>query len=99
MVVVHHGMMCIATRNWTWWMAGWFAFSFLLYFPATVYLNNIMLDSGIFMSTFSEVMRTAPFWLSLVFTSSLLILPYYVVHVVWYRILYPDFLPKNNLLE
>ena len=96
MVIVHHGIMCIATRNWTWWMVSWYAFSFLLYFPVTVYLNNLMLDSGIYMGTFSEVMRTAPFWLSLVFTSSLLLLPYYVVHVVWYRFLYPEFLPNSK---
>jgi hypothetical protein len=88
--------MCIATRNWTWWIFAWYIFSFLLYFPATVFLNNVTLSSGIFMGTFSEVMRTAPFWLSLVFTCSLLLLPYYAVHVIWYRFLYPEFLPNKS---
>ena len=95
MVIVHHGIMCLGTRNWTWWMVGWYVFSFFLYFPVTVYLNNIMLSSGVSMGTFSELMRSAPFWLSLVFTCSLILLPYYIVHVVWYRVLYTEFLPNK----
>jgi len=93
MVIVHHGILCIATRNFTWWIAAWYILSFFLYFPVTVFLNNVTLTAGIFMGTFSEVMRSAPFWLSLVLSSALLLLPYYVVHVVWYRLIYPQYLP------
>lgn len=95
MVIVHHGIMCIGTRNWTWWMVGWYFLSFFLYFPVTVYLYNISRSSGAYRGTFKELMRSAPFWLSLVFTCSVILLPYYIVHVVWYRVLYIKFLPNK----
>lgn len=76
MVLVHHGIMFLGTRNWTWWMAGWYAFSFLMYFPVTTFLNDITHESGIYRGTFSEVMKSAPFWLSLVLTTSVILLLY-----------------------
>ena len=94
MVVVHHGIMFLGARHLSWWLIMWYVISFLLFFPVTVFLNNVVLSSGIFLSTFQFVMQSATYWLSTVFCSSTMLLIYYIVHVVWYQILYPEFLPK-----
>lgn len=84
MVIVHHGIMWIGARHLSWWLMMWYVISILLFFPVTTFLNNSVLSSGIFMSTFQFVMQSATYWLSTVLTSSIMLLCYYAVHVVWY---------------
>jgi hypothetical protein len=50
MVVAHHGFMWIGTRGRTWWLIMWYIISFLLFFPVTTFLNDVVLSSGIFLS-------------------------------------------------
>jgi hypothetical protein len=92
MVVVHHGIMWIGTHHFSLWLIIGYIISFLLFFPLTVFLNNLVLSSGIYLSTFQFVMRSATFWLSTVLTSSAVLLTYYGVHVFWYHFLYPEFI-------
>jgi magnesium-transporting ATPase (P-type) len=96
MVVVHHGFMWIGTRGKSWWLIMWYVISFLLFFPVTTFLNNVIVSSGIFLSTFNYIMQSATYWLSLVLTSSTMILIYCGVHAVWDLNLYPEFLPKQE---
>jgi hypothetical protein len=87
--------MCIGLRSFTWWMVMWYLISFLFFFPVTVYFNNVA-PSQMNATTFSDIMRGAPFWLSLTFVCGLILLPYYAVHCIWYRFLYPEFLPADK---
>ena len=84
MVVVHHGIMVLGARHLSWWLIMWYVISFLLFFPVTVFLNNVVLSSGIFLSTFQFVMQSATYWLSTVLCSSTMLLIYYLVHFLWY---------------
>ena len=52
MVIVHHGIMWVGARHLSWWLMMWYVISILLFFPVTTFLNNSVLSSGIFMSTF-----------------------------------------------
>ena len=65
--------------------------SFLLFIPITVYLNDIAEGGFMYKTTFSELLHEPPFWLSLLITCAIVTLPYYIVHVIWYVILYPEF--------
>lgn len=96
MVISHHAILCIGSRSLSKFLIMMYVISFLLFFPLTTFLNNSALSSGIYLSTFKYVMRSATYWLSVVLTSSILVLTYYAVHVVWYQFLYPEFLPKQD---
>jgi hypothetical protein len=96
MVVAHHGFMWIGTRGRTWWLIMWYIISFLLFFPVTTFLNDVVLSSGIFLSTFNYVMQSATYWLAMVLTSSTMILIYYCIHVAWDLVLYPEYAPKQE---
>jgi len=84
MVVVYHGILWIGSRHLSIWMMMWYVISFLLFFPITTFLNDSDVKSGIYLSTFKYVMRSATYWLSIVLGSSVMLLTYYAVHVVWY---------------
>jgi len=84
MVVVYHGILWIGSRHLSKWLMMWYVIPFLLFFPITTFLNDSALKSGIYLSTFKFVMRSATYWLSMVLTSSIMLLTYYLVHVVWY---------------
>ena len=96
MVIVYHGILWVGSRHLTWWLMMWYVISILFFFPLTTFLNDSVVSSGIHFSTFKFVMRSATYWLSTVLTSSIMLLAYYAVHVVWYQFLYPEFLPKQE---
>ena len=77
-------------------MGGWYLLSFLLFMPMTVYFNDVLDGSQMYMSTFSEFMHAPSFWLSLTFTCGLVVLPYYAVHCIWHILLYPEFYQQDQ---
>jgi hypothetical protein len=84
MVVISHGILWIGSRHLSKWLMMWYVISFLLFFPITTYLNDSVLESGIYHSTFKYVMGSATYWLAIVLGSSVMLLTYYGVHVIWY---------------
>lgn len=65
--------------------------SFLMFMPLTVYFNDVLEGSQLYMMTFSEVMSGPLYWLSLTVTCAVVLLPYYGVQQWWNVILYPEF--------
>jgi hypothetical protein len=71
--------------------------SFFMYFPLTVYFNNILEGGMIFMGTFSEIMVGPLFWLALVITCAVIIIPYYAVYAWWWVFMYDEFNVDQNM--
>jgi hypothetical protein len=40
MIIVHHGIVFIWTRNWTWFLSTAYALSIILYFPLGIMMDN-----------------------------------------------------------
>ena len=70
--------------------------SIFLFFPVGVYMDNADNTGPTYLTDFGEINHAQPFWLSMTFTCSLIVLPYYAVHTIWYAYLYPQFLPKED---
>lgn len=94
MVIVHHLQLAIGTRRHTLWLSFWYLVSFLLYMPLTVYFDDVIDGSYMYLSTFNEYLKEPSFWLSLTFSCGVVLLPYYAVHCVWYTMLYPEYYQK-----
>ena len=93
---MHHWQLYVGTKHRTFFLMTMYIISFILFFPLTILIDNTDDASQMYMSDFSEVMASPPFWLSLTFTTSLVVLPYIGVHTIWFAYLYPQFNQKND---
>ena len=91
LVLAHHVNSAIGTKNWTFFIFSMFIISFFIFMPLTVYMNNAVPTTYSYMTHFSETMHSPTFWLSLTVALSIIVLPFYGVHVVWNLLMYPEF--------
>jgi hypothetical protein len=57
MVIVHHVFMCLGLRNYTRFMSIIYIISFLLFFPLTVYFNDVIEGTQMYLTTFNDILR------------------------------------------
>ena len=82
MVTVHHILTVQGTRNWTRLMICAYIISYLLFFPVTVYLNDLI-PGHMYKSTFTEILAQPQFWLAFGITCAIITIPYQALNVVW----------------
>lgn len=90
LVLVHHGMICIATRNWRFDTIIWYTVSFALFFPLTVGMDALNPYSKLYKQYFGECFDQPLFWLSIIISTFALLLPYYFVKCFYFVILHPE---------
>ncbi|TNV71957.1 hypothetical protein FGO68_gene14368 [Halteria grandinella] len=93
LVIIHHVILVISTRNWTLFLVRWYLLSIGLLF-LIIAINDLMtINADLFQSEYFIVMHTPQYWLSLLLTVGMVCIPYYLVQSVWYLILFPKYKP------
>ena len=101
LVVVHHGLVAIYTRNWTWQLAATYIFSFLLYFPLCAILldyistGNYFKNASVLKVFLHDTMSQPQFWLCVFLTASINLLLFYAYKAYEHLIRYPQFNEDN----
>lgn len=81
----------IRSRNVTWVILIGYFISIAQFMPVVAVCNDYLPGSQQEKMTFSEIMRGAPFWLGLTLSCMISVLPFYIMHCVWYIFLYPQY--------
>lgn len=97
LVVTHHGLVAVMTKNYTWFLLGTYCLSFMLFFPLSSFINEFAAGGAytkgapIAHMIFNEIMREPQFWLCLILTASVSILMVYGFKSVEYLIRNPQY--------
>lgn len=79
----------IRSRHITWVILLGYFISITQFMPLVAYFNDIIPGSQMENMTFTEIMLGAPFWLGLTLASVIALLPFFLMHCIWYIFLYP----------
>eukprot|EP00347_Sterkiella_histriomuscorum_P009146 403342344 len=90
MTTAHHLMLAIGTKNWSIYMS-FYLISFMIFMPIMILAENFRSKSQLYQIAFSDIMNQPQYWLASILGIAVITLPYYVVHVIWFTILYPKF--------
>jgi len=98
LIIVHHGVVFISTRNWTTYILGWYAFSLLLFFPFTVLLNNWIKQGGLQYTILTEITRQPLYYLNTILVIVFFLLIFYGWKAFYMLIGKPEF-TDNPVVE
>ena len=76
-ITVHHGMVALGTRNYTWITFVSYLGSFMCFMPLTMLLNEYIPGSNTYMTTFSDILGGPLYWLSVILAVAAVLLPIY----------------------
>lgn len=76
-VISHHCMVAMNTRNWGTFLTGWACFSISM-LPFTLWLAQILKKSATYRSTYRHILSNPTFWMMVLVTAFLIVLPLYV---------------------
>jgi hypothetical protein len=76
-ITVHHGMIAIGTRNFTWVTFLTYTFSYACFMPITMVMNEYIKGSNTYHTTFSDILGSPLYWLSTIAAISMVLLPIY----------------------
>ncbi len=83
LIITHHVLLVMGTKNFTWFTITIYIFSVFLFFPLTLWLNDETLGAMTYKSAFTEIFATWHCWLCLVLCSVLVVLPYQARNAVY----------------
>lgn len=101
LICMHHGLVALYTKNWTWFLLATYIFSFLLFFPlCTVLLDHLhsgqyFKNGGVLHVFLHDTMSQPQFWLSMILTTAINLLLFYAYKAYYFLIRYPQFNEKN----
>lgn len=78
LVIVHHAIIFIETRNYSVPLVIMYLFSVLCYFPLTCLLMEYT-PGSMYLTIFQNALQTPTFWLVIICGSALILAPYYAV--------------------
>lgn len=87
----HSIQLCIGTRHYTLYTIILYLLAYAFYMPLMVFFNDITINTPMQHTTFTDVFNQPSWWLSVVLTCGVLVLPYYAVRSFWTLILHPKF--------
>ncbi len=83
LIIVHHIMITISTKNFTWFIITIYIGSFILYFPLTVWLNDSTPEAHNYKNIFNDQFGQWQFWLCILLCSTIIVLPYLAKNAIW----------------
>jgi len=76
-VISHHLMVVMNTRNWGTFLTGWACFSICM-LPFTLWIAQVVKKSNTYRSTYRHILSNPTFWMMVLVTAFLIVLPLYV---------------------
>lgn len=96
-IFTHHLVVAIGTRNFTLRLSLIYLFSIMCFMPLTIYLNDAVEGTSTYRTNFSDILGgTALYWLSVIFSCSIAVLPFYVKKCYEAVIMAPQFYQEEK---
>ena len=79
LILVHHIIIFISTRNYTIYIAVAYIFSLLCFMPITILLNETTSGTMMYKTTFSDILSTPLYWTIVILGTTAIVIPFYFV--------------------